>query len=479
MAAFSTKSFYSQHTADSSKGIALAADHSSYKHYGPISWSIWVKAGPGNSKHFWSMFETSTGNKRSWIISSRTDGAVRLLLSNDGSASSQHRTPTGVLDFSWKHIVWTFNDGTITCYVNGVAVTVTDIVAWTFGAVDLYAADVQLVINGTNPSAIANDTSPGGNVQNFSLWNKVLTLSEVQEIYNSGTPTNLANHSAVANLTNWYRMDQSSTAPTLTDSIASGANATITSSGTTGVFAQSDSYPRNGTDPGVANVRSSTAYRIEGEDKVGTCAVPDAEDVLDGVSVGATVGTLEVPADEDVRAGVGSGSLEVPDPSDVLEGIDTDDTVGTLVLPAENEVKHDIGFGAEGTEYQGSYRGDDLWEAVNNDDLRLDTVVLQDGEQVTGLMLGHSASPTFREKLAILFNAISVSTLTDEEFESLEIDSLVFDSDTYAALLAVLDARESVSNDRDRLRYYFLARSADLVEAASVAKTEIFIGGAL
>jgi hypothetical protein len=306
----STKSFYTQHTADSSRAYALAADHSSYKHYGPISWSMWLQSGPGNSKHVWSMFETSTGNKRSWLISSRTDGAIRLLLSPDGSASSQHRTPTGVLDFSWKHVVWTFNNGTVTAYVNGASVTVTDIVAWSYGSVGLHAAGVQHIINGTNPSSVPIDQAFGGNVQNFSLWSKVLTLAEVQEIYNNGTPTDLSAHSAYAFCTNWYRMDQTDTAPTLVDSKAgSGANLTITVSGTTGVFSQSLSYPRQNSSPGAANVRLETTWVYEGDTLTGTAAIPVAGDVKTGVATDATTGTYTGsdrwtdPGESNVRSG--------------------------------------------------------------------------------------------------------------------------------------------------------------------------------
>jgi hypothetical protein len=44
--------------------------------------------------------------------------------------------------------------------------------------------------------------------------------------------------------------------------------------------------------------------------------------------------------------------------------------------------------------------------------------------------------------------------------------------------LAIVDARELVSNARDRLRYYFLARSVDVSES-STAVSQIYAGDVL
>ncbi len=50
--------------------------------------------------------------------------------------------------------------------------------------------------------------------------------------------------------------------------------------------------PASSTDPGEANVRSGTGYSIEGASLTGTCAVPSAGNVKNGVAVDATTGTL-------------------------------------------------------------------------------------------------------------------------------------------------------------------------------------------
>lgn len=245
MSIFSTKSYYCQQSNDSSKAYAVAGNDASYKYYNNMTWSMWIACGPGNSHHFWSNWEQVSGNNRAWLISNQTDGSVRILNSWNGTNFSNLKTPANVLDYTWKHVVFTFASGTITCYINGVAQTLTVTTAWTGGAVGMNAANVQCIIGDHSPSNPPADTSVNGAYSNYSLWNKVLSGAEINEIYNNGTPTDLSTHSAVANLTNWIRMDQTDNSTTLTDSIASGASCTITVSGTSGIFKQGDNFAVN------------------------------------------------------------------------------------------------------------------------------------------------------------------------------------------------------------------------------------------
>jgi hypothetical protein len=56
-----------------------------------------------------------------------------------------------------------------------------------------------------------------GNLDEVSIWNKTLSPAEVANIYNSGSPADLAQHSAAANLVGWWRMGDGDTYPTLLD----------------------------------------------------------------------------------------------------------------------------------------------------------------------------------------------------------------------------------------------------------------------
>ena len=83
-----------------------------------------------------------------------------------------------------------------------------------------------------------------------------------------------------------------------------------------------------------------------------------------------------------------------------------------------------------------------------------------------------------RDFLDAILAFIGTTSLTDDEFDAIEADEQVLSLELYAELVAMLDLRESVSNTRDRLKFYFLAANVEVSEV-SAAKSNIFIGGAL
>ena len=74
-----------------------------------------------------------------------------------------------------------------------------------------------------------------------------------------------------------------------------------------------------------------------------------------------------------------------------------------------------------------------------------------------------------------------MSSLTDDEWAFPEIAALSFQDyrlENYTALLLVLDTREAVSSDRERLKGYFISQGTD-VSLTSRAKSQVFLGGGL
>lgn len=233
---FSTASFFTRDTDASLKAYALAGSDASYKYYNNMTWSMWAALLPAVNKTLWSMWETASGNNRGWLFSTQLDGTFRIIFSWDGSSFSLQKTHNAITDLSWAHIVVTFASGVAQVYVNNVLQTLDTTIAWGGGVAPMFSADVQVGFGTIDPSSPPIDNSCGGAFNNFSMWNVVLNGVQIAELYNSGIPGDLTKHSAFANLTNWWRMDQTSTAPTLTDSIAAGASATITTSGSGAVF---------------------------------------------------------------------------------------------------------------------------------------------------------------------------------------------------------------------------------------------------
>ena len=67
-----------------------------------------------------------------------------------------------------------------------------------------------------------------GKLDEFSMWNKELSASDVTAIYNSGEPTNLSGEAA---LIGWWRMGDPTgpgAYPTITDQSTNSNNATMT-----------------------------------------------------------------------------------------------------------------------------------------------------------------------------------------------------------------------------------------------------------
>lgn len=97
--------------------------------------------------------------------------------------------------------------------------------------------------------------------------------------------------------------------------------------------------------PVVADVRLSTRFGDNGTEFTGVLNLPVVADVRSGTTYdnATKTGTLVVPDIANVRSGVTFGS--------------SSSLTGVLVLPLANQVQTAVGFGANGTEFTGSFSG--------------------------------------------------------------------------------------------------------------------------
>ena len=86
-----------------------------------------------------------------------------------------------------------------------------------------------------------------------------------------------------------------------------------------------------------------------------------------------------------------------------------------------------------------------------------------------------------RDFLNAILSFINSETLTDVEYAEIELEDQEYTKETYLALKAVLESRESVSSQLSKLSNYFLAKGVDLSESESsyTPKSNILIGGEL
>lgn len=188
----------------------------------PFTFSTWIKPdSPGTATEpIWSKKEV-TGYFRGLQISLKFNRRPQFDFNNTGTANSLLiEGTTQLTNLVWQHLVVT-HDGThlgnatgslsgVKFYLNGVLM---DNVV---GRNTLDATTVNAL-----PGRIGTSNDGGllfrGNLQNSAFWNKALSQVEINEMYNSGAPTDLNAHSAAVNLLSWWRLGDGDTFPTAKD----------------------------------------------------------------------------------------------------------------------------------------------------------------------------------------------------------------------------------------------------------------------
>lgn len=83
-----------------------------------------------------------------------------------------------------------------------------------------------------------------------------------------------------------------------------------------------------------------------------------------------------------------------------------------------------------------------------------------------------------RDYLNAILEFIGVESLTDEEFDAIELEDTVDQVAVYNVLLGILEDRELISEMRTRLQNYFLAQGTEVVLPPAPV-TNIFVGGCI
>jgi hypothetical protein len=138
---------------------------------------------------------TTTGKLRVVV---RNLAGVRWVLETDAAA---------FLDNIWSHFLLNMDAIEAGIYINSIKVpqtftTSTDKTVYFSGMPSLDNGRIGCV----NFNSAGNTNFFNGNMDEVSFWNDDFTLAEIQEIYNGGVPTNLLNHSKIANGVSWFRM---------------------------------------------------------------------------------------------------------------------------------------------------------------------------------------------------------------------------------------------------------------------------------
>jgi hypothetical protein len=146
---------------------------------GDFSVSCWFKTNTvsGNQMIFSNLAYNGGARKGFYII--LASNTIGCWFTNQPTYSQELYTSAAVSINTWYHLLVTRESGVVKIYLNGTLL-VTDTNAIPLSYVTTLAS-IGAYTNGVSTTSYFN-----GNIDAFNVWTKVLTQSEITELYNSG-----------------------------------------------------------------------------------------------------------------------------------------------------------------------------------------------------------------------------------------------------------------------------------------------------
>jgi hypothetical protein len=222
-------------------------------------------------------FQSTASNNTGFLIGIKGSPSVGIRFQMNPSTYdyNDHGTTAGKpLDGNWHHIVWNINkSGVWTIYYDNVNLNC----GITGSPLNITTYNIRYM----SKSAYPSDNSFSGNIDDFRIYNKVLTTNEISVIYNLGgsintvaTTNDLANYATTTSLTNTSNSLTTGLA-TKQNTLTAGTNITI--SGNT--ISASGSSQWTGTNPiffsGKVNIHGGTPSAVDGIMDNGSLTIGD------------------------------------------------------------------------------------------------------------------------------------------------------------------------------------------------------------
>lgn len=193
-----------------------------FEHTASFSFSQWVNMTSGQQGTLFSkMLNASVRGYNVGISPTTIEFFIGLNTGGDGARI--HATGLTLHDGSWHHVVCTYDGTKVTSGMN----------IYLDGAL---FSPVQIVEDALIASILNTQTLKFGNLtgnlyddkaDDISIWNKKLNASEVSAIYNNGSPNDLTQHSASANLVGYWRMGDGDSGTTVLDHSVNNNHGTL------------------------------------------------------------------------------------------------------------------------------------------------------------------------------------------------------------------------------------------------------------
>ena len=186
----------------------------------PRSFSFWIKSSLSTNAYVFAK-QSNDAAARGFGVTLNTDGTMDFILRSDNATSNKIDVATsagGLNNGAWHHVVWTYTGGSaasgVTCYVDGASVglsTITDNLSATILTTEAF-------VFGASKGGVVSWYD--GRLDDFAMYNKALTLAEVQAIYNSGSPTDCTLLPTEPNLVGYWGMGEDANDATMTNMLS-------------------------------------------------------------------------------------------------------------------------------------------------------------------------------------------------------------------------------------------------------------------
>jgi len=189
-----------------------------FAHTDEFSCSVWVKYTSAGNDLIVGKSENA-GNFRGWFIAQQASGAIAFVLRSVTPTNLINVTTTATTfnDGAWHHVAVTW-DGTTT---QGAANAVI-IVDGAVEPLSVVTDNLTSTIDTTAEFIIGSRTAAffAGQVDDVAVYNKALSLAEVQAIYNSGAPTDCTLLDTESSLVGYWGMGEAANDGVMTNMIA-------------------------------------------------------------------------------------------------------------------------------------------------------------------------------------------------------------------------------------------------------------------
>jgi hypothetical protein len=219
-----------------------------------ITLSMWFKTSLTSPQYLIATSQTF-GTSCSLFMPSNGSGELWFRRGNNtGGGEVTCKTSSGYNDDKWHNVICT-SDSNMKIYVNGVL----DIQSTTSTPTVSDSQFLTIGVNGGSGTSFFD-----GKLSNVSIWNSALTSSQVTEVYNSGVPSNLNNHSAVSSLVSWWQLGSNSSFNSNSWTVLDekGTNDGVSSTNMSEVdIVNGVGYSSNGVSSGMSdNLKGSAPY---------------------------------------------------------------------------------------------------------------------------------------------------------------------------------------------------------------------------